>query len=360
MRRPADGPDPGSELAHRSNLTSHQLLMWLAHELYSGAPLHNLAGVFTLPGRIEVTHFRRAFQTLVDSSDALRTVIEEVHGAPRQRVLPAVRRAIDYVDMSAAPDPEAAADAWVRARAQTRLTLSECLYDAALIKVGEARFAWFLHVHHAVFDGGSSLLMARLLAAATSSLSPGPCRSAWSCRAFTTTCATRSSTSARPTARRACVLEGAPPGRRRAASLLRGHASQDDDHRHAHLPRAHAGADAATRRAGGPGGSLLSSHDHVRHLRLGARGLPAPGQRQPPALHRGSVPQPPHPGPPRHARAGDAGRAADGRIHDDDTFLSLLRRIEADSPSPGSMRRTRSRRPSTSPPTTPFSTSTPR
>ena len=164
MKRPLDRPDPGRTLARRSNLTSHQLLMWLAHELYSGAPLHNLAGVFTLRGRIEVTHFRRAFQTLVDSSDALRTVIEEVDGAPRQRVLPSVIRAIDYVDMSAAPDPEADADAWIRARAQTRFTLSDCLYDAALIKVDEARFAWFLHVHHAVFDGGSSLLIARLLA----------------------------------------------------------------------------------------------------------------------------------------------------------------------------------------------------
>jgi amino acid adenylation domain-containing protein len=153
-----------SDLARRSNLTSHQLLLWLAHELYPEVRLHNLAAAFTLTGRIDVEHFRRAFQVLVDSSDALRMVIEDVQGAPRQRVLESIRRAIDYVDVSMAADPGAAANTWVRARAQARFELSECLYDAALIKTGETRFVWFLRVHHTVFDGGSFLVMARLLA----------------------------------------------------------------------------------------------------------------------------------------------------------------------------------------------------
>ncbi len=48
MKRPVNGPDTGREPAHRSNLTPHQLVMWLAHELYPGVPLHNLAVTFTL------------------------------------------------------------------------------------------------------------------------------------------------------------------------------------------------------------------------------------------------------------------------------------------------------------------------
>ena len=151
-------------MIHGSNLTPHQLLMWLANELHPGVPLHNLACLFTLPGPIEVEHFRQAFRALVDSSDALRTVIETVHGAPRQRVLESMSRGLDCVDVSAAPDPEAAADAWARARAGARLDLADCPYDTALIKTGEARFVWFLRVHHAVFDGVSALLLARLVA----------------------------------------------------------------------------------------------------------------------------------------------------------------------------------------------------
>jgi amino acid adenylation domain-containing protein len=138
--------------------------MWLAHELYPGVPLHNLATFFTLAAPIEVEHFRRAIQTLVDSSDALRTVIETVHGVPRQRVLESMRRPIEYVDLSATPDPEAAADALIRARARTRFTLSECLYDAALIRTGQARVLWFMRIHHAVFDGSSAFLLARQVA----------------------------------------------------------------------------------------------------------------------------------------------------------------------------------------------------
>src|SRR5262249_8067359 len=162
MKQPASGQ--GSAMLHGSNLTSHQLLMWLATELHPGVPLHNLACVFALPGPIEVEHFRRAFRTLVDSSDALRTVIETVHGAPRQRVLESMGRGLEWVDASAAPDPEAAADAWARTRAGARLDLADCPYDTALIKMGEARFVWYLRVHHAVFDGASALLLARLVA----------------------------------------------------------------------------------------------------------------------------------------------------------------------------------------------------
>ena len=163
MVNASTGADPGSELARGSDLTPHQLLMWLAHELYPAVPLHNLATVFMLAAPIEVEHFRRAFQTLVDSSDALRTVIENVHGVPRQRVLESMRRPLAYVDVSTAPDPEAAADAWIRARARARIELAECPYDTALIRTGEARLAWFLHVHHAVFDGSSAFLLARLV-----------------------------------------------------------------------------------------------------------------------------------------------------------------------------------------------------
>ncbi len=163
MTHPLDRPDPARELARRSNLTPHQLAMWLASELYPGVPLHHLATVFTLAAPIEVEHFRRAFQALVDSSDALRTVIETVHGTPRQRVLESMRRPLDYVDLSHAPDPEGAAAAWVRARAGLPLDLADCPYDTALIRTGEARFAWFVHVQHAVFDGASAFLMAHLM-----------------------------------------------------------------------------------------------------------------------------------------------------------------------------------------------------
>jgi amino acid adenylation domain-containing protein len=159
----AYGPGREREQFLDADLTPHQRTMWLAHELYPAVPLHNLASFFMLPVQIDVSHFRRAFQTLVDSSDALRTVIESVNGAPRQRVLPSMRRPVDHVDLSTAPDPDAAADAWIEARAGARFTLSECLYETALLKTGEARYVWFIHVHHAVSDGASVLLLARLL-----------------------------------------------------------------------------------------------------------------------------------------------------------------------------------------------------
>lgn len=157
--KPITQGDPGRS----PDLNPQQLRMWLAQELHPDVPLHNLAATYAITGRIDLECFRRAFQMLVNSSDALRTVIEFGHGVPRQRVLESIRRPVDYVDLSTAADPEAAADTWARARAELRFELSACLYDTALIKTGETRFLWFLHVHHSVFDGGSVALVARLL-----------------------------------------------------------------------------------------------------------------------------------------------------------------------------------------------------
>jgi amino acid adenylation domain-containing protein len=158
--------DPNTQVdsGRSSHLSPQQLRMWLGQKLYPDVRLHNLATIYCLSGRIDLEHFRRAFQTLVDSSDALRTIIEVRHGVPCQGVLESIRRPVDFVDLSATPDPEAAAEAWAYSRAELQFEPSECLFDSALIKIGETRFLWFLHVHHSVFDGGSAALAARLLA----------------------------------------------------------------------------------------------------------------------------------------------------------------------------------------------------
>jgi hypothetical protein len=75
------------DLYQRSNLTKHQWLIWLGQKLDPQVPLYNTAVTFTLSGKVDRAHFQKAFQTLVDSSDALRTVIHETDGTPQQKVL---------------------------------------------------------------------------------------------------------------------------------------------------------------------------------------------------------------------------------------------------------------------------------
>ena len=70
-----------------SNLSTGQLQIWMGQNLLPEVPIYNLAVTLNIHGEIDPVHFGRAFQTLVNSSDSFRTVLEEVG-----RMLTAMRR----------------------------------------------------------------------------------------------------------------------------------------------------------------------------------------------------------------------------------------------------------------------------
>jgi len=140
------------ELYERSNLTRNQLLIWAGQQLQPDVPLFNIANIYTISRGIFPDHFRRAFQTLVNSSDALRTVIETRDGAPWQTVLPEVRADVECLDFSHLPDPRAEVERWAQARAQALFDFSRPLLDTVLIKTAEEEYVWFLKQHHIIAD----------------------------------------------------------------------------------------------------------------------------------------------------------------------------------------------------------------
>jgi len=84
----------------RSNLTRSQLQIWMGQNLLPEIPIYNLAVALNIHGEIDPVHFGKAFQTLVNSSDALRTVLEEIDGIPMQRLVPVLPYEISVNDCS--------------------------------------------------------------------------------------------------------------------------------------------------------------------------------------------------------------------------------------------------------------------
>jgi non-ribosomal peptide synthetase component F len=146
-----------------SNLTRNQLLMWIGQKLRPGAPLYNVTDAFTIATEIDPEHVQRAFQTLVNSSDALRTVIEEVNGIPQQRVLPNLPCTVEYLDFSRHLDPQAALQAWGCERSQVPFDLAKRLVDSFLIKISDGEFLWCFNKHHLICDNYSTSLVFRLM-----------------------------------------------------------------------------------------------------------------------------------------------------------------------------------------------------
>jgi hypothetical protein len=63
-----------------SNLTKHQLLIWVDQKLLPSTPVYNNVFTFTFRGQLDPQHFQRSFQAIIDRSDALRTVFYETDG----------------------------------------------------------------------------------------------------------------------------------------------------------------------------------------------------------------------------------------------------------------------------------------
>jgi amino acid adenylation domain-containing protein len=161
-RGPGVSPPPlPAGLYERSNLTMNQLLFWTGQKLRPTLPLYNIPFAFTIDAALVPEHFRHAFQSLVDRSDALRTVVEEVDGVPRQRVIERLPFEVGWQDFTHEAEPEAAARAWGLERACQRFDLSRRLFDCALLKLSDSRWVWFLSLHHLIADMASVALVFR-------------------------------------------------------------------------------------------------------------------------------------------------------------------------------------------------------
>ncbi len=145
----------------RSNLTKSQFLIWTGQKLHPDVPLYNMILAFTLTGRIDPDRFQRAFQAVVDRTDALRLVIEEHDDVPRQRVQDHLNAEVDTIDLSDQRDPNSAYRTWLDRRRTQMLDLTQRLFDCALVKLATDRHVWFLNQHHLIADVWSTSLVYR-------------------------------------------------------------------------------------------------------------------------------------------------------------------------------------------------------
>jgi amino acid adenylation domain-containing protein len=154
-----DGPTSA-----KSNLTVSQFRIWTGQMLNPKDPLYNMAMAFQISGNVSPSLFCTAFQKLIDQSDALRTVFDDNHGIPFQRIHEAMDYEVELIDYSASANPSETARLFMEDRAARLFTLGERLFDSALIKCGEDSYIWFLNQHHLICDAWSCAILFQRLA----------------------------------------------------------------------------------------------------------------------------------------------------------------------------------------------------
>ncbi|MEM9153083.1 MAG: AMP-binding protein, partial [Cyanobacteria bacterium P01_F01_bin.3] len=103
-------------------------------------------------GEVNETYFQTAFQAVVDRSDSLRTVIDEVDGSAIARVLSQLDYAVPVLDFREKENAEVAVRSWAKDRTRRLFDLSSCLFDTALIRLPTGQTIWYLNQHHLITD----------------------------------------------------------------------------------------------------------------------------------------------------------------------------------------------------------------
>ncbi|MEU4769929.1 amino acid adenylation domain-containing protein [Actinosynnema sp. NPDC023794] len=159
----------------RLPLTGAQRGLWFGERLDPGSTAFLVGDHVDIAGPVDPSLFEAAMRRLITESDALRTSVEVAgDGTPRQVVRASLDWSLPVVDFTGAPDPHAAALAWIDARLDEPIDpTGPRLFVFALLKVAEDRHLWLRLLHHLVSDGVAFAELARRGAAIYTALAAG-------------------------------------------------------------------------------------------------------------------------------------------------------------------------------------------
>jgi amino acid adenylation domain-containing protein len=147
-------------------LTDVQADVWLGCALDPASPAFNVGGYLDIAGPIDVPLYEKAVRRALDEAEALHVRWEDTEpgGEPRQVLGPPSPWSVEFVDVSALPDPAAAAREWMAEdMARPIDPLRGPLFAEAALRLSPDRWIRYHRSHHLVMDGfGISLLNARV------------------------------------------------------------------------------------------------------------------------------------------------------------------------------------------------------
>ncbi len=144
-----------------------QYKLWLACQFEGGNVAYNIANVFEMEGNLDVSSLQKAFQTLIERHESLRTVfVEDESEEVRQVVLSIdeIKFELRYEDFSAEGDSEEKLKQSIQNETEYVFDLStDSLLRAKLFKRSQNTYAFVYVLHHIISDGWSSEVMIKEL-----------------------------------------------------------------------------------------------------------------------------------------------------------------------------------------------------
>ncbi|MEU1402846.1 amino acid adenylation domain-containing protein [Streptomyces sp. NPDC005728] len=166
---------PTPEPARRHPLLAAQEGIWTGQQLDPDSPAYNTAEYVRIDGPVDAAVFDTALRHVIAETEALNvTYVVDGEGRPREVETPADDWQLHTADLTAEPDPHAAALAWMAADMARPVDLARGpVFGHALLRTGSARYLWYHRVHHIALDGFGLSLVARRVAQVYTALMAG-------------------------------------------------------------------------------------------------------------------------------------------------------------------------------------------
>ncbi|WP_244899356.1 condensation domain-containing protein, partial [Rhodococcus zopfii] len=178
--REIDGIDSADQALQGSAfpLSPAQLGLWYAQHRNPSVAINN-AQYVDLRGDLDTEVLERVSRIAAGDLQSGFVRLLEIDGVPHQIVDPSLDTPLQLVDLRDAPDPEQAADEWMRAEYSRPIDIvTDRLIVAAALRLEDSRYYWYARVHHVVLDGFGAMnfmtRVAELYSAAVEGRDPEP------------------------------------------------------------------------------------------------------------------------------------------------------------------------------------------
>jgi len=157
-------------------VSSGQKRLWTLQQLEEATIAYNMNNSFVFHGAIDTAALQKAFATLMERHESLRTIFKVVDGEPRQFVLSPEEMpfVLDQHDVQQEENPEEAAKVLSTTQVHTAFDLANGpLLKVALIQTAPQQYVFSLVIHHIVADDWSMQILQREILALYAAYSTG-------------------------------------------------------------------------------------------------------------------------------------------------------------------------------------------
>ncbi len=139
--------------------THSQQRLWFLSQFKEGTQAYHITGAVALEGDININHFVRAFNYVIDRHEILRTCFKNSdNGVLHQYIVSTVDLDLNLSikDFSESISPDNSIEEYIKEEQNVPYDLSKApLLKASLLKRGNNHYVFFLSMHHIISDGWS-------------------------------------------------------------------------------------------------------------------------------------------------------------------------------------------------------------